>query len=226
MIHLFDSLLNEALLLAEGFSMIIGEQAWFEVLDFVNGYAARAPAEITAQLKKRTAEDRPKIERVGDFLEQRKYAVLARLPQNISLQQLCEELNLDFREIKEIYDSKVSDYRENHKYLKLAKRVQLTECNAVQTDYLRVVRHGLALIEDTRYCRCGNAHPFSGEAQGALQAFLCGHIYHQQCLDKENECKQCVRKTIEVSKNEIKKAAQQLKGGAESDAAKQVRRAK
>jgi hypothetical protein len=53
------------------------------------------------------------------------------LPQNISLQQLCEELNLDYKEINKIYEHKMIDYRENQKYLKLAKKVQVAECNKV-----------------------------------------------------------------------------------------------
>ena len=50
--------------------------------------------------------------------------------------------------------------------------------------------------------------------------FMCGHVYHEKCIGKENviECKQCNKSTLELSKNELKKAASQLKGIAREEA--------
>jgi len=79
----------------------------------VNSFERKAPIEINAKLTKRSIEDKLRIDRVVDFIEQRKFVLLRNLPENISLQQLCEELNLDFKEINTIYDNKVNDYREN-----------------------------------------------------------------------------------------------------------------
>lgn len=91
-------------------------------------------------LKKRDVDDNAKIDRLIDYLEQRKQIVLKNLPENISLQRLCDKLNLDFKEINAIYENKVHDFRENLKYLKLAKKVQQVELNAVQTEYLQDVK--------------------------------------------------------------------------------------
>ena len=43
------------------------------------------------------------------------------VPTSISLQSLTERLNLDFKQIKDLYDFKVKAVRNNEKYLKLAK---------------------------------------------------------------------------------------------------------
>lgn len=63
-----------------------------------------------------------------------------------------------------------------------------------------------------------------------FHVFLCGHVYHQTCLQKEAvfECKQCTKTQLELSKIELKKAALQLKGQAKDDAEaqEQVKRAK
>ena len=85
-IYTFDTLLNEALNIAEQFGIIIGEQGWFRILEFVNSFEKKAPIEINNQLKKRSIEDKLRIERVVDFLEQRKFILLRNLPENISLQ--------------------------------------------------------------------------------------------------------------------------------------------
>lgn len=148
-------------------------------------------------------------------MEQRKFILLRNLPENISLQQLCEELNLDFKEINTIYDNKVNDYRENQKYLKLAKKVQLAECIKVQTDYLTEIHRGLLLRDDYRYCKCGMLFPYHEvevDDKQQYHMFMCGHMYHEKCIQsapgKENvfECKECNKGTLEVSKVEIKKA--------------------
>lgn len=47
--------------------------------------------------------------------------MLKLVPPSISLQSLTERLNLDFKQIKDLYDYKVKAVRNNEKYLKLAK---------------------------------------------------------------------------------------------------------
>ena len=64
-----------------------------------------------------------RTDRVKEFVEARKSMVLRKLPENISLQKLTEKLVLDFQDINAIYENKVHDYRENQKYLTLAKKL-------------------------------------------------------------------------------------------------------
>jgi hypothetical protein len=42
----FDSMLNEALNIAQTHIMIIGEHGWFRLLEFVNDYVKKVPDEI------------------------------------------------------------------------------------------------------------------------------------------------------------------------------------
>lgn len=58
--------------------------------------------------------------------------VLKLVPTSISLQTLTDRLNLDFKQIKELYDFKVKAERNNEKYLKLAKALQQRELMALQ----------------------------------------------------------------------------------------------
>jgi hypothetical protein len=53
------------------------------------------------------------------------------VPTSISLQSLTERLNLDFIQIKELYDYKVKAVRNNEKYLKLAKNLQEKELTTI-----------------------------------------------------------------------------------------------
>lgn len=64
-----------------------------------------------------------KAERVKDFIEQRKTIVLRALPETVSLASLTDQIDLGFKEINTIYESKVHEYRENQKYLKFAKKI-------------------------------------------------------------------------------------------------------
>jgi hypothetical protein len=47
--------------------------------------------------------------------------VLKLVPPSISLQVLTDRLNLDFKQIKDLYDHNIKTVRNNEKYLKLAK---------------------------------------------------------------------------------------------------------
>jgi hypothetical protein len=74
-----------------------------------------------------TSEEKGKINRVHYFIDYRKTMVLKNLPGTISLQRLTEKLDLDFKEINTIYENKVQDYRENLKYLHVAKKLRERE---------------------------------------------------------------------------------------------------
>lgn len=47
------------------------------------------------------------FERLKDFITKRKYAVLKQVPTSIPLKTTMEKLNLEFKEIKKLYDFKI-----------------------------------------------------------------------------------------------------------------------
>ena len=123
----FDSLLDNALNIAIEFNVVIGEQAWFRILEFLQDFIYRLVPKISGLIQKQGIDDKYKIDKVKDLVDQRKTMVLRNLPENISLQRLTEQLELDFKEINTIYENKVQDYRENQKYLRLSKKLQEKE---------------------------------------------------------------------------------------------------
>ena len=98
--------------------MIMGENSWFRILEFLQDYADRVITRIIQAINKKdlTPEAKTKINRVHYFVTYRKTMVLKSLPGNISLYRLCEKLDLDFHQINTIYENKVQDYHENLKY--------------------------------------------------------------------------------------------------------------
>jgi hypothetical protein len=123
--HNFDSLLGEAIHISTKHGIIMGEAAWFRILEFLSDYTLRILDRIKAGLPKKaiSVEDKLKLDRVKDFVDSRKTMVLRNLPGNISLQRLTERLDLDFKEINTIYENKVIEYRENQKYFKIANKL-------------------------------------------------------------------------------------------------------
>ena len=78
--------------------------------------------------------DKAKVDLFKDLITQRKDLVLKLVPTSISLQVLTDKLNLDFKQIKELYDYKVKAVRNNEKYLKLAKVLQEKELLNLSTE--------------------------------------------------------------------------------------------
>lgn len=109
----------------------MGEPVWLTILGFLAKYMLLAGAARNE-----------KADRVKDFIEQRKTIVLKALPETVSLASLTDQIDLGFKEINTIYESKVHDYRENQKYLKFAKKIQSHELVVVQRLYLQAVSHG------------------------------------------------------------------------------------
>lgn len=60
------------------------------------------------------------------------------MPTTISLSIVMNRLNLDFSEIKKLYDFKIKAIKNDEKYLKLAKSILIYELNNL-SDYLRLV---------------------------------------------------------------------------------------
>ena len=56
------------------------------------------------------------------------------MPTSISLQTLTQRLNLDFKQIKELYDFKVKAVRNNEKYLKIALSMHSKELIQISDD--------------------------------------------------------------------------------------------
>lgn len=59
--------------------------------------------------------------------------LLKLVPDDVSLHAMTERLNLDFKQIKDVYDFKVKKVRNNEKYMKLAGSIQEKELNYIQT---------------------------------------------------------------------------------------------
>lgn len=75
--------------------------------------------------------DKLQFERLKDFIIRRKNAVLKKMPSNISLTVIIEKLNLEFKEIKQLYDYKIKAIKNDEKYLKLAKSILIYELNEI-----------------------------------------------------------------------------------------------
>jgi hypothetical protein len=118
------------------YDRLIGEQAWFRILEFLTNYIAKVPEKIQLRVKKLGVDEQGHIKRVIEYVDQRKTMVLKSLPDTISLQKLTEKLELNFKEINTIYEHKVHDYRENQKYLRLAKKHQEKELAGVLKVFL------------------------------------------------------------------------------------------
>ena len=144
----FDSLLEECISLSNKYIMIMGENSWFRILEFLQDYADRVITRIIQAINKKdlTPEAKTKINRVHYFVTYRKTMVLKSLPGNISLYRLCEKLDLDFHQINTIYENKVQDYHENLKYLKVAKKLQEKELAHDLKDFFRDDKKGPKLL--------------------------------------------------------------------------------
>ena len=66
-----------------------------------------------------------------DFVHQRKNAVLKLVPPNVPLQIIMERLNLDFRQIKKLYDFRIKAFKIEEKFTKMAKRIVVHDLNTV-----------------------------------------------------------------------------------------------
>lgn len=81
--------------------------------------------------------------------------VLKSLPGNISLQRLCDRLELDFHQINTIYENKVHEYQENLKYLKVAKKLQEKELAHDLKDFFTDDKKGPRFIAKMNCYICG-----------------------------------------------------------------------
>ena len=71
------------------------------------------------------------------------------MPTSISLKTITERLNLEFKEIKALYDFKVKAIKNDEKYIKLAKNILIHELNDLshKLSELRVYHiHSLSII--------------------------------------------------------------------------------
>ena len=53
------------------------------------------------------------------------------MPNNVSLKVIIDKLNLEFKEIKQLYDYKIKAIKNDEKYLKLAKSILIYELNEI-----------------------------------------------------------------------------------------------
>ena len=89
--------------------------------------SATSTAQSTQAQQILKTKDKQKLDMLKEFVFQRKNMVLRLVPTSISLQTLTHRLNLDFKQIKELYDFKVKAVRNNEKYLKLALAMHTKE---------------------------------------------------------------------------------------------------
>jgi len=59
---------------------VIGEAAWFRILEFLSEYMNGIGKILQDKITKQSVEDKHRIERVRDFIDQRKTMVLKNLP--------------------------------------------------------------------------------------------------------------------------------------------------
>ena len=88
-----------------------------------------------SRLEDKKSSDKAKKELVNEFIDMRRNEVLIMVPSTISLQALTERLRLNFKQIKQLYDSKVKTFKNNLKYLKLAEGLQEKELLKQQLQY-------------------------------------------------------------------------------------------
>lgn len=139
-LHRFDELLHEVQEIALVYEQLLGETAWFRILDFLANFLLKIPSRLEQRLAGKRPDDfQQRAQRVTDFVEQRKVMLLKCLPDSISLQRLTEKLQLEVKDINAIFDYKIHDYRENRKYMRLAKKHQEKELAAVLRTYLQDV---------------------------------------------------------------------------------------
>ena len=154
-------------------------------------------------------EEKFQINRLHYFVSYRKTMVLKNLPGNISLQRLCDRLELDFHQINTIYENKVHDYKENLKYLRVAKKLQEKELAYDLKDFFKLEKRGPKLLTKQPCSICQKPLKTQNpKTQLQILMFVCGHCYHQSCLQKEKEleCFICTKKVIDISsKTDAKK---------------------
>lgn len=137
--------------------------------------------------------DRVQLERLKDFMMRRKTAVLKKMPHNISLKVIIDRLNLEFKEIKQLYDHKIKGIKNDEKYQKLAKSILIYELNDI-SQRLREMNDKGWTFDQTE--KCYNCQVFLNKDLATrsqrlpFKKFSCGHSFHLNCL-KGNKCEQC-----------------------------------
>lgn len=72
------------------------------------------------------------------------------MPHNISLKAIIDKLNLEFKEIKSLYDYKIKGIKNDEKYLKLAKSILIFELNDVSAKLREMSDKGWRLDENDK----------------------------------------------------------------------------
>lgn len=95
-------MLDRALKIADKQSSIVGEEGWFTILEFLSRYRSELqdkiyPPTISGGAVTLKTKDKEKLQKLKDFVFERKNLVLRIVPPSISLKALTERLNLDFQ---------------------------------------------------------------------------------------------------------------------------------
>ena len=74
------------------------------------------------------------------------------MPHNISLKVIIDKLNLEFKEIKQLYDYKIKAIKNDEKYLKLAKSILIYELNDLSAHLRQISDQGWG-IDNMEKCQ-------------------------------------------------------------------------
>jgi hypothetical protein len=111
----------------------IGDEGWYVILEFLNDYAIAVGDNYEKTVQggtkslKELQVDMKNRDKLKDFIVRRKKTILKAVPFSVSLKTLTERLKLTFTEIRRLYDFKIKAIKNDEKYLKLAKTIQIHE---------------------------------------------------------------------------------------------------
>lgn len=95
-------MLDKALKIADKQQTIVGEEGWFSILEFLSRYRSELqdklyPTTVSGGAVTLKTKEKEKLQKLKDFVFNRKNLVLKLVPPSISLRALTERLNLDFQ---------------------------------------------------------------------------------------------------------------------------------
>jgi hypothetical protein len=141
----FDDNLEKACKIAEkkenGFN-VTGDDGWFAILEFLQGFSAMASIKVNDVLQKNerkkslfdraaTISKETHVERLKDFVNRRINYILKRPTLEISLKTIMERLELKFLQVQRLYNHKIALMNEEMRFEVYAERVLQHDVNAL-----------------------------------------------------------------------------------------------
>lgn len=121
----FDNNLAQAMKIGTKYFKELGDECWYLIIEFLNNYLVDMNRH-KAEAGDKTI-DRQDMENVRSFILKRKDIVLKTLPLELSFRNLIERLNMDFRQIKSLYDYRLGLIKNDQKFFELASSIVSNE---------------------------------------------------------------------------------------------------